>query len=59
MEVQYIMILLDFYHQNLFNELSPLPGKPYTEVKPGEGQRGLAYYDNVLQKPLSRGSFAE
>ena len=37
--------------------LSLVPGKLYTEVKVGEGETGLVYYDNVLQKPLSRGIY--
>ncbi len=37
--------------------LALLPGKLYTEVKVGEGETGLVYYDNILQKPLSRGIY--
>ena len=35
--------------------LSLIPGKYYTEVLVGEGETGLVYFDNVMQKPLSRG----
>lgn len=37
--------------------LSLIPGKLYTEVKVGEGETGLVYFDNMLQKPLSKGIY--
>lgn len=37
--------------------LSLVPGKLYTAVSVGEGEAGLVYYDNVLQKQLSRGVY--
>ena len=37
--------------------LSLVPGKFYTEIKVGEGETGLVYYDNVMQKQLSKGVY--
>lgn len=37
--------------------LAILPKQFYTEVRVGEGETGLIYYDNVLQKPLDRGVY--
>ncbi len=37
--------------------LSLLPGKFYTEVRVGEGETGLVYFDNVMQEPLSKGVY--
>ncbi|MBD5461381.1 MAG: slipin family protein [Lachnospiraceae bacterium] len=37
--------------------LALLPKSFYTEVQVGEGETGLVYYDNVLQKQLSRGVY--
>lgn len=37
--------------------LSLIPGKYYTEVLVGEGETGLVYFDNILQKPLSKGVY--
>ena len=37
--------------------LSMVPMKYYTEVRVGEGEVGLVYYDNVMQEPLSKGVY--
>lgn len=37
--------------------LALLPKNLYTEVQVGEGENGLVYYDNVLQKQLSKGVY--
>ena len=37
--------------------LSIIPGNLYTTVSVGEGETGLVYYDNVLQKQLSKGIY--
>lgn len=37
--------------------LSMLPQKYYTEMKVGEGETGLVYYDNVLKKQCTRGVY--
>lgn len=37
--------------------LSLLPANLYTEVKVGEGEVGLLYYDNVLQGELAQGRY--
>jgi len=37
--------------------LSLVPGKFYTCVQVGEGETGLVYYDNVLQRQLSKGVY--
>ena len=37
--------------------LSLIPGKYYTEVLVGEGETGLVYFDNILQKPLPKGVY--
>ena len=37
--------------------LALVPKHLYTEVSVGEGEIGLVYYDNVLQKPLSKGIY--
>lgn len=37
--------------------LSMVPGKFYTEVRVGEGEVGLVYFDNVMKEPLSRGVY--
>lgn len=37
--------------------LSLLPPELYTEMMVGEGETGLVYYDNVMQKQLSRGIY--
>ena len=37
--------------------LSMVPMKYYTEVRVGEGEVGLVYYDNVMQPPLSKGVY--
>lgn len=37
--------------------LSMLPQKYYTEMKVGEGEAGLVYYDNVLKKQFARGVY--
>lgn len=37
--------------------LSLLPGKYYTCVQVGEGEVGLVYYDNVMQRQLSKGVY--
>lgn len=37
--------------------LTLVPKHLYTEVSVGEGEIGLVYYDNVLQKPLSKGIY--
>lgn len=37
--------------------LSMLPQKYYTEMKVGEGEAGLVYYDNVLKKQYDRGVY--
>lgn len=34
-----------------------VPGNYYTEIKVGEGETGLLYYDNVMQRQLSRGIY--
>lgn len=37
--------------------LTLVPKHLYTEVSVGEGETGLVYYDNVMQKPLSKGVY--
>lgn len=37
--------------------LSLIPVKYYREVLVGEGETGLVYFDNVMQRPLSRGVY--
>ncbi len=37
--------------------LSVLPKSLYTEVRVGEGEVGLVYYDNVMREPLSKGLY--
>lgn len=37
--------------------LSMVPEKLYTEVRVGEGEVGLVYFDNVMKEPLSRGVY--
>lgn len=37
--------------------LSLVPGKYYTCVQVGEGETGLVYYDNVMQRQLSKGVY--
>ncbi|MCM1064570.1 MAG: slipin family protein [Eubacterium sp.] len=37
--------------------LALVPGHLYTEVKVGEGETGLVYYDNVMQAQLSKGVY--
>lgn len=37
--------------------LSMVPERFYTEVRVGEGEAGLVYFDNVMQEPLSRGVY--
>lgn len=37
--------------------LSVIPGKCYTNVRVEDGQVGLLYYDNVLQKTLTAGNY--
>lgn len=37
--------------------LSLVPARLYTEVSVGEGEVGLVYYDNVMQKPLHKGVY--
>ncbi len=37
--------------------LAVIPGKYYTNIKVAEGQIGLLYYDNVLQKTLTSGDY--
>lgn len=37
--------------------LSLIPGKYYKEVLVGEGETGLVYFDNVMQKPLPKGVY--
>lgn len=37
--------------------ISMVPGNLYTTISVGEGETGLVYYDNVLQKQLSKGVY--
>lgn len=37
--------------------ISIVPGNLYTAISVGEGEIGLVYYDNVLQKQLSKGVY--
>lgn len=37
--------------------LSLIPGKYYTCVQVGEGETGLVYYDNVMQRQLTKGVY--
>lgn len=37
--------------------LSVLPKSLYTELRVGEGEVGLVYYDNVMQEPLAKGLY--
>lgn len=37
--------------------LALIPGKFYTSIQVGEGETGLLYYDNILQRQLSKGVY--